>query len=134
MTSDDPRLPPPLAAALRRFEHWRSTRSEPCRIPSPLWKAAVKCAAKCGLNRTVLVLGLDYNSLKRRVMASAGAPVAPSPPQAFVELVAPPGRNGPADCIVEVERPGGARLRVELRGSAVPDLADLARRFAAEGA
>lgn len=133
MTFEDPRLPPALAAVRRRFEHWRSTRSEPCRIPSPLWKAAVRCAAKCGLNRTVLVLGLDYNSLKRRVMASGDAPVAPSPPQAFVELVAP-GRNGPADCIVEVERPGGAKLRVELRGSAVPDLAELARRFAAEGA
>jgi hypothetical protein len=133
MKSDDARLPVPLAAARRRFEHWRSTRSEPCRIPSLLWKAAVRCAAKYGVSRTVCALGLDYNSLKKRVMAAAGAPVAPSRPPAFVELVAP-GRNGPAECVVEVERPGGAKLRVELRGSGIPDLAELARRFAAEGA
>lgn len=133
MPTKDPCPPAPLAAVRRRFEHWRSTRRQPCRIPPPLWKAAVRCATKYGIHRVVCALGLDYNSLKRRVMATAGAAATPSHPPAFVELV-PPGRNGPAECIVEVERPGGARLRIELRGSGIPDLAELARRFSVEGA
>ena len=133
MMSDDLPLPAPLAAARRRFEYWRSTRRGPNRIPPRLWKAAVRCAATCGLNRTVLALGLDYNCLKKRVMASVAAPAPPSPPATFVELV-PAGPKGAAECILEVERPGGAKLRVELRGAGVPDLADLLRRFAKEGA
>ena len=130
---DDSRLPTPLAAARWRFEHWRSTRTAPCRIPPALWKAAVRCAVRFGVYRTASALRLDYNSLKRRLTASTNAEVASSSPPAFVEIHAPP-RNGLAECIVEVERPGGAKLRVELRGSGIPDLAELARRFAAEGA
>ena len=130
MTPDDLHVPSPLAAVRRRFEHWRSTRRGPSRIPPQLWKAAVRCAAQCGLNRTVLALGLDYNSLKKRVTAEHPAPIAPA---TFVELL-PASRNGVAECVVEVERPGGAKLRIELRGAGIPDLADLARRFAAEGA
>jgi hypothetical protein len=131
MTSNDLHLPAQLAAAQRRFEHWRSTRTKLCKIPTPLWNTAVRCAAKYGVYRTVLALGLDYKTLKKRLLASTGALATPSHP-AFVELV-PPERNGPAECIVEVERPEGAKLRVELRGTAIPDIPELARRFAAEG-
>jgi len=133
MTPDDPHLHPVLADALRRFEDWRSTRTGQDRIPAHLWRAAVRCAARCGLNRTVLVLRLDYNSLKKHMMAAAPLPAAPGPRPAFVELVAPAGK-GPVAFTLEVERPGGAKLRVEIQCSALPDLADLARRFATEGA
>ncbi len=133
MTPDDPQLPPLLAAALRRFEEWRATRAAHDRIPASLWRAAVRCASQFGLNRTVLVLRLDYNSLKKHMMAAAPPPAAPGPRPAFVELVAPAGK-GPVAFTLEVERPGGAKLRVEIQSSALPDLADLARRFATEGA
>jgi hypothetical protein len=93
----------------------------------------VRCAVKYGVYRTASTLKLDYNSLKRRLTASTGEGVASSSPPAFIEF-AVPGGSGPAGCIVEVERPGGAKLRVELRGSGIPDLAELVRRFAAEGA
>ena len=133
MSSHHDPLPAPLAAARRRFLTWRSTRKGHGPIPSPLWKMAVRCATKYGVYRTVRALGLDYNTLKRRVKASTALPVAPARPSTFLELV-PPARNWPAEAIVEVERPGGAKLRIELRGSGIPDLAELARRFAAEGA
>ena len=131
-TADAP-LPAPLVAVRRRFEEWRSCHSPPCRIPPPLWKAAVRCAGKYGILRTTRALRLEYNGLKRRVAASAGAPADHGGPPAFVEL-ARPGGDGAACCIVEVERPGGARLRMEFRGPAVPDIADLVRRFVSEGA
>ena len=133
MPSDDPRLPAPLATARRRLQEWRSRESRPFRIPAPLWEAAVRCAAKFGVCPTARALGLDYNSLKKRLRATAGAPPVTTSPPAFVELVTP-ARGAPAECILEIERPGGAKLRVELRGSGIPDLADLARRFASETA
>lgn len=132
MTSNHLRLPAQLAAARRRFEHWRSTRRAPCRIPPHLWKAAEHCAAKYGVFQTVRALGLDYKALKKRVVSTAGAPAAPGRAPTFVELVAPE-RNGQVGCIVEVENPRGARLRIELRGAGIQDLAEFARRFAAEG-
>jgi hypothetical protein len=95
---------------------------------------AVRCGLKYGVYRTVRALRLDYTSLKKRVLAAGGrASAPPRPAPAFVELVAP-ALSGPAECVVEVARPGGAKLRVELRGSAVPDVSELARRFTAEEA
>jgi len=81
--------------------------------------------------QTVCALGLDYKCLKRRVKEAASRAQASSP-AAFVELVAP-GRFGSPECVVELENRAGAKLRIELRGSAVPDLVDLARRFGAQG-
>ena len=129
MTTDVAPLPPALAAARRSFERWRAERRRPYRIPAPLWGAAVRCAARYGLFPTARALGLDYNSLKRRVMAGAEAPA--TPPSTFVEMVAPAGHS-PPECVVVIERPGGAKLRLELRGSAIPDVADLLRRFVSE--
>ena len=134
MTWDHDRLPAPLASARRGLEEWRSSGRKPHRIPAPLWRAAVRCAARYGLCPTARALGLDYNSLKRRVNAEAERPatVSSSPP-AFVEFVTS-DRGAPAECILEIERPGGAKLRLELRGSGIPDVADLALRFASETA
>lgn len=132
MTPENPVLPPLLAATRDRFVAWRAARSGHTRIPAPLWKAAVRCAAKHGVYPTVRALGLDYKCLKSRLLSSAGA-ASPARPPAFVEII-PTGGSAPTSCVLEVERPGGAKLRIELRGSALPDLAELARRFAAEGA
>ena len=133
MKLDDSSLPALLAAARHRFGEWRSTRTQPCRIPPALWRVAVRCAAKYGVYRTVRALGLDYKCLKGRLEAARGAPVVARSAARFVEL-ALPARSGPPECTVEIENRQGAKLRLELRGSAVPDLVALARRFAAEGA
>jgi hypothetical protein len=123
--SDSP-LPAQLARAQLRFLEWRSERGEEFRrIPQALWAGAVRCAKRYGIYQTARALGLDYACLKRRVMASPAAP--PSSP-AFVEFLAP--GHGPPDCVLEIQSESGAKLRIELRGSAVPDVIDLARRFA----
>lgn len=133
MTTDDAPLPARLATARRRFEEWRSTRTRPCRIPPELWKAAVRCATQFGVYRTVCALGLDYNAVKRRMKADGGRQLGVSRPVRFVELAAL-GRNAPPECTVELESRQGVKLRLELRGSGVPDLVDLVRRFTAEDA
>lgn len=124
------KLPARLESTRERFEKWRSERSSrACPIPSELWAAAARCARQCGYYRAAQVLGLDSGKLKRRAEALGKRPRKRMP--GFVELVAP-GRGTLAECVVELENRTGAKLRLELRGSAVPDLVELARRFGSE--
>ena len=124
-------VPTRLEAVRRRFERWRRTRKGHSRIPAPLWTAAVKLAEAYGLCRTARTLGLDYSALKRHV-ASAGPGDSPGArmagakttrartaaqetASAFVELL-PSERAGSPECIVELEDPRGAKMRIHLTG------------------
>jgi hypothetical protein len=124
------KLPARVEATRERFEKWRSERpSRACPIPADLWAAAARCAREFGYYRTAQVLGLDSGKLKRRAEALGERPRKSVP--GFVELVAP-GQGALAECVVELENRAGAKLRMELRGSAIPDLVELARRFGSE--
>lgn len=129
MSSSDPA---PLADARKQFSEWRSNRARRTeRIPLALWKAAARCAVRFGIHPTARALGLDYAALKRRMpLVAKPARTVDSP---FVELV-PSVRSSSPECVVELENRAGAKLRIELRGSAIPDLIDLARRFTREEA
>lgn len=134
--------PARLEATRRRFELWRRTRQGRGRIPERLWKSAVKLAATYGLCRTARTLGLDYNALKQRI-ASAGPGDRPGariarqrmatakiarPKTAgqetamtFVELPALECSGSP-ECIVELEDPRGAKMRICLTGRQSPEV------------
>ena len=145
-------LPARLEAGRRRFELWRSTRQGRGRIPERLWKSAVKLAAVYGLCRTARTLGLDYNALKRHVGAagpgdSPGARIArrrmpgtntarqkmataktvrtktvgKETAMTFVEL-SPLPRPGSPECIVELEHPRGAKMRIRFTGRQSPEV------------
>ena len=49
-------------------------------------------------------------------------------PVSFVELVTP-GEAVPCCCTLELENPAGAKMRIELRSSATPDLAAISQSF-----
>ena len=51
----------------QRFSAWRKTRQPGDRILASLWKAGVYCGRDVGLNRTAMVLKLDYDSLRKHV-------------------------------------------------------------------
>jgi len=127
----------------RRLERWRRTRRGRDRIPEELWGLAVQAVSSYGLNKTARALGLDYYSLKRRV-AAAGGPnggLAKGRSEGlfhtarFVELasgvaeLAPACSGGVPECLLEFERVGGAKLRVQLKRVAVADLVALGRSF-----
>ena len=118
-------LPARLEGTRRRFNRWRRTRKGRSLIPEPLWTAAIKAAGKYGLHRTAQVLRLDYYTLKKRVEA-AGSMSDGGAVSTFVEL-APSVSGGLGECILELEDPGGAKMRVHLKGVEAPDLAALCR-------
>jgi hypothetical protein len=113
--------PPELQGVCRQFAAWRQVRRAGSPIPAALWDAAVAVAEHHGINRTALALHLDAHKLKTRAVPRPSV-AGPS----FVELrPTPMGAGG--ECTIELEGPGGGRLRVTLRGAAPPDLVALSR-------
>ena len=124
-------LPARIARAQESFERWRSTRSSPSeRIPEKLWALAIKAARRHGIWRAAQTLRLDSGALKRRMVAAGdGAPhrhrAKEVPEASFVEIRAP-GGDRQTECILELEDPRGARLRLrlpELDGAAIGAIA-----------
>ena len=124
-------LPARLEGIQRRFDRWRQTHQARSRIPDVLWAAAVKMAGTCGLHRTAKTLRLDYYALKKRVQQD-GVAIADRPEKGavatFLELASSPS-IGVCECTLDLENAGGAKMRVHLKGVAMPDLAALSRSF-----
>jgi hypothetical protein len=118
-------LPPDLAQGRNRFQSWREQRRGRGRIPRLLWALAVQLAKVHGVSRTAVVLGLDYDSLKKRAEVTTSGP--PSSPPAFVEL--PASVLGGKQGHFELDNGAGATLRVHLVGYDTADLEALARSF-----
>jgi len=96
----------------------------------------VKAAGRYGLNPTARALRLDYYALKKRVAAAGADGLSDHPSVSadrreaatFVELV-PSASGGARECILELENPGGSKMRVHLKGVEAPDLTALSRSF-----
>ena len=121
-----PEVPVGMQRIYRRFERWRRSHRGRLPIPAVLWAWAADVAREHGVFRTAKTLRLEHGELKRMV-ASAKPAVrrAPAPPAGFLELVAPQVAS-PTECVIELEGPRG-KMRIEWKGTAVPDLAGLSR-------
>jgi hypothetical protein len=112
-----------------RFERWRKTKKGRERIPDPLWEAAVGLARHYSVNEIAKTLRLNHTELKYRVDGDRGnsSGKATSEPH-FVEL-AFPGEGQAPECVVELERADGAKMRVTLKGRGNVDMATLTKKF-----
>jgi len=109
----------------RRRAEWRSTHAVRSRLPEELRAAAAELVQRDGIAATARALNVDKPSLPKW-----SGRLNPAPPQparrksqskqrvnalpALVELLAS-GSGPAASCLVEVESPRGARLRLELK-------------------
>ena len=120
-------LPARLEGVRRRFERWRGTRRGRTRIPDTLWASAALVAEAFGISRTAQVLRVNPSRLKRRLAKklAASVPELEGEPR-FVEL-GPFSPNGSCECLLELEAGNGAKMRIELKGIAAPDLAAFSR-------
>ena len=124
-------FPAACSRVQRKIEHWRQRHRRGARIPEELWGEAAKLASAHGINRTARALRLDYYSLQKRAAVAVGS--GTRVPE-FVELL-PGGIPAPRpECLIEVEDPGGAKLRIHLQGGEFPDIAALTRGFRDGGA
>ncbi len=99
-----------------QFDRWRQSRKRGTRIPEALWQAACEAAGEYGVSKTAQTLGLDYYGLKKRMGSTLE--VSESEPAAEREFLEIPLFASAADCVLEMVGADGARLRIELRGSA----------------
>lgn len=122
-------IPAGLKEAQERFTEWRGSHAGRKAIPAALWKLAADLAAEHGIFRTAQALRLDYTKLKSQSRAVAPKASPALAATSFLELAAPTA----CECVIEVEGPRG-RMRIEWKGSAPPDLANLSRMLWEPGA
>jgi hypothetical protein len=118
-------IPADMREAQQHFAEWRSSQSGRKALPESLWALAAAMARQHGVFRTAQVLRLDFAKLKRLAHTASEPELRRASKPAFVEILAASATH-PCECIIEVEGPRG-RMRVEWKGSTVPDLAALSR-------
>lgn len=120
-------IPSEIKELGHRIEQWRNRRVRSRRMPDPLWTLAAQLARHHGVHRVARCLRLDYYSLKERMNGGAEAG-GPEPRTTFIELPALTSASVP-ECAIELEHPRGSRMRIHVKGTALPDLAELTRAF-----
>jgi hypothetical protein len=130
-----PAIRPSLENVRHQFGTWRKKRRCRNRIPESLWQAAIGLCQEHSICEVSRTLGLNYNGLKNRATrAKDRNPVAGQGPDfGFVRLdLGVPVT--PSECLVEMEAPNGARMRMSFKG--VPrdfDPVELGRAFWRQG-
>jgi len=124
----------------KRFEEFRNQHETRTRLPEELWRAAAEIGERRGINQVCRGLRLDANSLKKwmgkgvdgaKPKAARKKRPAVTPAAAFVELLTPATQVA-ASCVIEVESQRGGKLRLELKGIATSEIAQLIHSFAAQ--
>lgn len=122
-----------------RIEGWRQNAPKSRAMPEELWTEASAAAKRLGACRVARALGLNYDTLKQRVLAgdanqSRGAAcegsVGPTGTQ-FIELTGFPAVSHTAagdEVVIEVLASDGARLTIRLKRADV-DVAGLVKAF-----
>ena len=120
-------LPVALRTARRQLDRWRSRHRPHTRLPEELWRKAVTLARRHGLHKTASVLGLKYDSLKKRMEAPVvERPKGQEAPCEFVEFLAGPMAAGSWECMIELDDGSGATVRIHVKGVRMADLASFA--------
>ena len=130
-----PTVKPALEVVRHQFEAWRKRRRCRGRIPEALWEAAVGLCREYSICEVSQSLRLNYNGLKNRTPKARdmGFVVGKRSDLGFVklDLGAP---IVPSECLVEMETPNGARMKMSFKG--VPrdfDPVELSRTFWRQG-
>ncbi|MBU1697985.1 MAG: hypothetical protein KKD21_13245 [Proteobacteria bacterium] len=119
-----------LDSVKQRFDVWRSNKSGRKRIPDFLWQAATSILLSGGfsLNKIARNLRLNHSELKKHACKQPSGFIQPMPEPSptFVEIE-PPSLF--SECIIEMERDSGTKVRMCFRGKADPGLIELGKYF-----
>ena len=123
-----PREIPAVVAALgERIEEWREKRTKGTRMPEELWGTATQAASLHGVCFVSRSLRLSCHSLRRRVEDEGEEPT--NGVNGFVELDARKllGSQESLKTVLELSRPDGACVRLQVSGHTEFDMLALAR-------
>jgi hypothetical protein len=118
----------PIEQLRSRLELWRSEHRGRRPLPQELWFEAAQLAQQYGVYHTAKALRLSYESLKQHLPPGATLPVKRKKRSAkFVELL--PLSSAVSECSVELENARGAKMKIQLKGTAMGELATVAQLF-----
>ena len=120
-----------VARVKAQVDRWRSKRKRCSPMPERLWNQATLLAREFGIHRIKSTLGLNYETLKKRVQrtgdqGSAGVPVQTP---GFVEWRGAELMGPARGAVVEVHDAFGGRLTVQLGAGSDVDVVGLVDAF-----
>ena len=133
-TTPAPILKPTLEEVRDKFQLWRNNKQGRRRIPDALWQSAVELCKDHSLLNVSRTLRLNYTALKHRVQSTQKI-AAPSSGYCseFVEVDFEQSMLC-SECIVELETPNGAKMKMYFKGQQREfDAVDLSKAFWRQG-
>lgn len=124
-----PSTKPTLEDVQNQFAMWRETRKSRKPIPKELWEAAAALCDDYTINQISKALHLNHTVLKKRIESIKGGCLSQTVSQpTFIELDLHKSKF-PAECIVEMEKMSGTKMRICFKGEAGLDLVELTQTF-----
>lgn len=114
-----------------QVDRWRSKRKRCSPMPERLWNEATQLACEFGVHRIKCALGLNYETLKKRVQKSGDPERAEAPvvTPGFVEWRGAELLGPARGAVVEVHDVFGGRLTIQLGAGSDLDVASLVEAF-----
>ena len=112
-----------------QIESWRGKRKRCSPMPEPLWSKATVLAREFGVHRIKCALGLNYETLKKRVQKSGDQGSAGAQAPGFVEWSGAELLGPARGAVVEVHDAIGGRLTIQLGAGSDLDVAGLVEAF-----
>jgi hypothetical protein len=119
----------PLKEIQKQFEDWRNTRQKREPIPEALWEAAVRGARYNPIGRVSRILRINHRELKKRIHTRYGDSFfGVDLGTRFIEI---DSRQliCPVECIVEMQQPDGARMKMHIKSGNGFNPLELAKAF-----
>lgn len=118
-----------LEEVKQAFSEWRRTRKSRTPIPGYLWKGGVKLCEEYSVQHISKALHLNHTALKTRFeQADSGRSLTSRGKPLFVELDAPQGESS-LGSFIEMESPGGFKMRMQIPGESSSLLLELGKSF-----
>jgi hypothetical protein len=131
-----PTVKPTLEVVRSQFETWRKRRRQRGRIPEALWQAATELCKERPVYEVSRSLRLNYNGLKHRAPEAVRERSRAAEQRSdfgFVRLDLGASMTS-SECLVEMEAPNGARMRMSFKGGPGDvDAGELSRAFWRQG-
>lgn len=113
----------------KQIEGWRCRRKRWSPMPERLWGEASLLARELGVHRIKSALGLNYESLKKRVGKGGEGGSTAAKAAGFVELSRAQLLGPGSGAVVEVVDADGGRLTVQLGTGSEVDVGGLVEAF-----
>ena len=121
-----------LEEVKQQFEHWRASRPKRFPIPNDLWDNAASLSKEHSIWIIAKTLRLDHNALKKRVLAKQPE-ASTQPGTSFIELEFTSSLPR-TEYLLETKDRHGSKLKMQLKGPALPDPLEILSTFWSKGA